>query len=105
VASELPQRATVIVYAGTAGRAHGTGTVRPGAYLKSCDLEYADGAGLVTWTNSAAEAMVFGSFREAFEAWRAVPKSRPLRPDGEPNRPLTAFTVALEDAPAVPGGQ
>jgi hypothetical protein len=96
---------TVIVYAGTAGRAHGTGTVRPGAYLKACDLEFAGGTGLVTWTSDKSQAMVFASFAEAFEAWRAVPESRPLRPDGEPNRPMTAFTVTFEDAQEVPGGE
>lgn len=91
---------TLIVYAGSAGRADGTGTVRPGAYLRACDLEHSGGRGLVTWTPDRSQALAFASFREAFEAWRAVPASRPLRPDGEPNRPLTAFTVTFEDGPS-----
>ena len=91
---------TVIVYAGTAGRADGTGTVRPGSYLKECDLEFAGGRGLITWTPDKSQALVFGSFAEAFNAWRAVPESRPLRPDGEPNRPMTAFSVTFEEGPS-----
>jgi len=74
--------------------------VPPGAYLKSCDLEYAGGHGLATWTADKSEALAFGSYREAFEAWRAVPECCPLRDDGEPNRPLTAFTVEIEEGPS-----
>ena len=32
---------------------------------------------------------------EAFELWRAVDPRVPVRPDGKPNRPLTAFTVEV----------
>ena len=73
--------------------------VPPGAYLKACDLEYAGGTGLVSWTADRSQALAFATYREAFEAWRAVPESRPVRPDGEPNRPLTAFTVEIEEGP------
>lgn len=33
---------------------------------------------------------------EAFELWRAVDPRQPKRPDGKPNRPFTAFTVAFD---------
>ena len=33
---------------------------------------------------------------EAFEVWKAVDPANPRRPDGEPNRPLTAFSVEFE---------
>jgi hypothetical protein len=33
---------------------------------------------------------------EAFELWKSVDPDNPLRPDGEPNRPLTAFSVEFE---------
>lgn len=34
---------------------------------------------------------------EAFELWRSVDPRQPTRPhDGQPNRPLTAFTVSFE---------
>ena len=28
--------------------------------------------------------------------YRAVPRNRPVRPDGKPNRPLTMFSVMFE---------
>lgn len=90
----------VIVYAWTEGTDGGTASIPAGAYLKAFDVEGAAGAGLVSWTADKSEALVFGSFIEAFEAWRAVPASRPLRPDGKPNRPLTAFSIAFEDGSA-----
>ena len=33
---------------------------------------------------------------EAFELWRSVDTRAPTRPDGKPNRPFTAFTVAFD---------
>lgn len=39
------------------------------------------------------EAFVFATQTAAFEAWRV---SYGMRPDGKPNRPLTAFTVIVE---------
>jgi hypothetical protein len=38
---------------------------------------------------------------DALELWRAVDPRQPTRPDGRPNRPLTAFTVSIA-APGVP---
>jgi hypothetical protein len=32
---------------------------------------------------------------EAFELWRSVDTRNPVRPDGRPNRPFTAFTVEI----------
>jgi hypothetical protein len=36
---------------------------------------------------------------EAVKVWLAVDPEHPVRPDGKPNRPLTAFTVEVEPAP------
>jgi hypothetical protein len=36
---------------------------------------------------------------EAFEVWRSVNPGDPVRPDGQPNRPLTAFSVSIDEAP------
>jgi hypothetical protein len=33
---------------------------------------------------------------EAFELWRSVDPMLPFRADGQPNRPLTAFNVAIQ---------
>ena len=68
----------------------------PGQYLKSYDPEAHDGRGDCEWTADAAEAHVYPDFVSAFEAWRQVPKTRPKRDDGKPNRPLTSFNVTFE---------
>lgn len=50
---------------------------------------------LVT-TTDRTKAQVFADANEALEFWRQVSQKEPIRPDGEPNRPLTVFTVAIE---------
>lgn len=50
---------------------------------------------LVTTTDPKL-AKVFPTFEAAWEAWRAQSTRTPLRPDGKPNRPMTAMTVELE---------
>jgi hypothetical protein len=70
-----------------------------GQWLKSYDPEAHDGQGWAEWTDDPAQARVFPSRMAAFEAWRAVPRARPLRADGRMNRPLTAFTVTIEGVP------
>jgi hypothetical protein len=70
-----------------------------GAYLASYDLEYAGGIGSAVWTTNKAGALAFPSLREAYAAWQSSPECCPLRPDGRPNRPLSAFTVMFEEGP------
>lgn len=64
-------------------------------YLKSYDLDADDGRGDVTLTSDPGEALRFKDVREALEAWKAPSTVRPIRPDGRPNRPLTAWTAEL----------
>jgi hypothetical protein len=33
--------------------------------------------------------------RDAWELWMRPSVTRPVRPDGQPNRPLTAFSIVL----------
>lgn len=49
---------------------------------------------LVT-TPDPNEALELPTKMEAFELWRSVDQRQPLRPDGRPNRPLTAYTVDI----------
>ena len=74
-----------------------TGVVTPhdliGQYLKSFDVEAHEGRGTCEWTDYVGEAMKFEDFSEAVMAWQTQSKVRPLREDGRPNRPLTAFNV------------
>jgi hypothetical protein len=67
-----------------------------GQYLLSYDPEAYQGRGWAEWTSDRAKALVFTDYSTAWEFWRQVPRCRPKRPDGHPNRPLTAFTVSLE---------
>lgn len=75
------------------------GRVPVGSYLVSYDPEAHDGRGDVTWSADPRAAHRFKTPAAALAAVMAVPRCRPTRPDGKPNRPLTAFTVALEPAP------
>lgn len=64
-----------------------------GCWLKSCDVDARDGRGHVDMTTDVAEAIEFPSFAAAMEYWRRPSAVRPVRPDGRPNRPLTAYTI------------
>ena len=65
-----------------------------GQYLKTYDPEAHEGRGAATWTDKLAEARVFATAGDLLECWREQSKTRPLREDGCPNRPLTAFSVS-----------
>jgi hypothetical protein len=88
----------VIRYYGLAGSAVSSEPIPDGAYLKFYDPEAFDGRGDATWTLHLEDALKFASPLEATELWRTQSKTLPIRPDGKPNRPLTAFTVAIERA-------
>lgn len=70
-----------------------------GQYVKFYNPEDNDGWGSVESTSHIEEALTFNSSEDAVRTWRAVPEKRPLRPDGKPNRPLTAFTVEIIQVP------
>ena len=65
------------------------------AWLKAFDAEAHDGLGYANFTDDFAEALHFRDVGKAMEFWRTRSKSRPLRADGRPNRPLTSFTVEV----------
>lgn len=62
------------------------------------DIEQ-DGVKLLV-TRSPDVAMKFADAKAVLELWRTQSKAVPRRPDGKPNRPLTAFTIEVVDAPA-----
>jgi hypothetical protein len=66
-------------------------------FLQAYDPEYAGGRGLAEWTDDIETAMRFSTAGEAWMLWRSVSMTRPVRADGEPNRPLTAFTIEVAD--------
>jgi|SRR5215831_4915616 len=75
-------------------------------WLKSYDPDiHAEGApyptGMIETTDDPLEAMKFDSKREAMECWNTQSTVVPYRPDGRPNKPLTAFTVEIKSLPGV----
>lgn len=69
-----------------------------GQYLKSYDPNAHDGRGTAEWTADIDAAMVFSDPTSLLKYWKQVSRVRPVRPDGKPNRPLTAFTILIEPA-------
>jgi len=75
-----------------------------GQYLKRFDLnKHAPGrpypTGTAEFSSDPSEALRFACPQAALTAWRAQSTAVPLRPDGKPNRPLTAFTMEVVPIP------
>lgn len=68
-------------------------------YLTDFDPDANDGWGDLGTSPDIEEAMLFATSVGAWEFWRRESTVRPYRPDGQPNRPLTAFTVQVKEAP------
>ena len=82
--------------------------VLSGAYIKSFDPdEHAPGmpypTGLVDVTKHRREALHFATAGDALAFICQQSKSVPLRPDGKPNRPLSALTLLIEPVPSHSG--
>lgn len=69
-------------------------------YLSLYDPEGLGGKGLIRMTPERAKAVRFRDLEHAMSAWRMTSRTRPLRPDGKPNRPLTAYSVTFETVEA-----
>jgi hypothetical protein len=80
------------------GFANGQYCPHEGQYLKKADFEAFGGQGHMTFTNDVNKALKFATAGDALIFWQTTSKTRPKRPDGQPNRPLTALTVEIEDA-------
>ena len=70
-----------------------------GMYLHSADFDANGGIGDMAFTSDPARAMRFASSDEVLELWHTQSTVLPLRPDGKPNRPLTALTIQIVEAP------
>jgi hypothetical protein len=68
-------------------------------YLKSFDVDANGGRGQIALTARTRDAMKFSGPGEAMATWRTQSKVLPLRPDGKPNRPLTAYHAQIENVP------
>lgn len=78
------------------GDAAGNRTPYDGQYLKDFDFEAGKGLGEASMTPDLAEAKKFPSMKAALEYRDTVPRSKPLRDDLQPNRPLTATNWLFE---------
>jgi hypothetical protein len=68
-------------------------------WLESFDHDTGGQQGFCTLTRKVNDAMRFDTKADALIFWRKQSRTMPLRPDGHPNRPLTAYTVKIEELP------
>jgi hypothetical protein len=66
-----------------------------GRYVSRYDPDAHDGLGQVWTTSNPRKAIQFSDVARAAEFYRQTSTIKPLREDGRPNRPLTAFTVDI----------
>jgi hypothetical protein len=96
----------ILRYMGLAGKIEDETSSTPiGSFLMSYDPEAHEGRGHTEFTDVLDKAIRFSSVHEAIEFIRQVPKNKPTRPDGKPNRPLTALNLAIEREPLELGDQ
>jgi hypothetical protein len=81
------------------GRADGSPSPEAGRYVVSLDPDASGGRGHIDLTHDVGRARRFRGTEEAWEWWRRQSTVLPLRPDGKPNRPGTAFTVMVQPVP------
>jgi hypothetical protein len=68
-----------------------------GQYLEWYNPDADETGDLGGWTADRARAKTFETFEDAMDEWMRVRQvNGGLRPDGHPNRPLTAFSVTIE---------
>lgn len=72
-----------------------------GMYLHSADFDANGGIGDMAFTSDPTRAMRFPDAKSALELWHTQSTVLPLRPDNKPNRPLTALTVEIVEAPGL----
>jgi len=80
-------------------RASVFGNVVIGDYLEWSDPNAKFGLGDDRWTADIARAKRFPTFTAAMECWKAQSTLVPMRPDGKANRPMTAYSVTVEEVP------
>jgi hypothetical protein len=78
--------------------ANGTACPHAGQFVERADFEAHNGQGRMAFTDDIRKALKFPTAGDAIQFWQTTSKGYPRRPDGKPNRPLTALTVQIEDA-------
>jgi hypothetical protein len=81
------------------GRASGEPCREAGQFIKAFDPDAHGGRGGVEFTRHASEAKVFDDMIAAVAFRNQTSKVKPLRSDGQPNRPLIAYTMTIVPLP------
>ena len=78
------------------GLAGGGGHDLVGQYVVAYDPTIMpNGSVFLDTTFELRQALRFADGIAALELWKSVSPNQPVRPDGLPNRPMTAFTVEI----------
>ena len=75
-------------------RADGVRSHYDGRYVMDC-RDTPDGMGIYVTSPKLEDARRFADAGEAMAFWNRISATRRWRPDGKPNKPLTAFTVSI----------
>jgi len=70
-----------------------------GMWVVRCDVDAYSGRGKLDATVDPDNAARFATMAEAMLYYRRQSTVQPLRADGKPNRPLTAYSVSIEQLP------
>ena len=81
------------------GFANGTPCPYAEKFVKAMNFDAHDGRGHLETTPDIAKAKKFPNFASALRFWKTQSSAKPWRPDGKPNRPLTATDVWIEPEP------
>lgn len=68
----------------------------PAMWFVSQDVDAFAGLGSIKWTCDKAVAKRFDDVEQALAEWKRQSSVRPLRPDGKPNRPCTAYSITFD---------
>jgi len=79
--------------------ANGEPCPHEGQWVRSFDHDACEGQGYGVFTDDASCALPFADVGEAWNFWAKQSSVRPTRPDGRPNKPMTALTVSIEPLP------
>ena len=63
------------------------------SWLEAFNADAMRGRGLIKRTKDQTKAKRFATFEDVMECWKTQSTVQPLRTDGKPNRPLTAYTI------------
>lgn len=75
--------------------AAGLACLEAGMFVAEMDVDAFNGQGRLVAAADPANARRFATVRKALEYYKRPSTVRPWRPDGKPNRPLTAYTVEI----------